>query len=147
MRDALQRALDFAVAKETEAEAFYKEWARRVSDPSVKGFFAELGAVEYGHREMLRHLTPAEILGSPGEPPGDSGLSEFLVEVAAKASLDLQEAMVLAMKREAVSVALYERLAEFPGVTQSLFRALATEERRHRQALEEEYERHFLAED
>ena len=56
MRDKLRQALDFAVAKEKEAEAFYKEWADRAKDPAVKGILAELAATERGHMEMLSRI-------------------------------------------------------------------------------------------
>jgi rubrerythrin len=146
MRDNLRRALDFAAAKEAEAEAFYKGWSQKVSDPRAKALFAELGAVEHGHREVLLHLVPSEIVGSGKPVPAGLGVAEFLVNVRASTKASLQDAMVVAMKREEVSAALYDRLSEFGGETAALFRALAEEERRHRRVLETEYERGFLGE-
>ncbi|MEW5825507.1 MAG: ferritin family protein [Candidatus Bipolaricaulota bacterium] len=140
MRNPLQRALDFAVAKEVEAEAFYKKWAEAAGDPAVRMLFGELGAAEHGHAEMLRHVTPADLLGRRELPGGDLGLSEMLVDVAPSPSLSLQEALILAMKREDVSVRVYERLAGFGGETSSLFQSLAREERGHRRRLESLYD-------
>ena len=146
MRDDVQKALDFAVAKEVEAEAFYKEWASQVTDPGAKAMFAGLAATENGHAEMLRRVHPEEIIGKNAGLEDAGGLAKYLVDVAPSASMDVQAAMILAMKREETSVALYERLAEFGGEAQALLRGLANEERRHRQRLEAEYNDHILTE-
>jgi len=144
MGDELRRALDFAVAKEKEAEAFYKEWAGRAKDPTVKGLLAELAATERGHMEILSRVRPDEMVAKGEEKIADLTLSDLLVEVKASAGMSLQQAMVVAMKREEASVALYERLAKLGGETQSLFRALANEERKHKVRLETEYDERIL---
>jgi len=146
MRDAIQKAIDFALAKEVEAEAFYKEWADNVSSTAVKALFAELAAAENGHAEMLRRIRPEEIIAADSHPEGDLGLVDLLVEIDPDPSMGVQEAMILAMKREATSVALYERLAEFGGEAQALLRGLAKEERKHRDRLEAEYNEHIVTE-
>ena len=146
MQDKLQKALDFAVAKEREAEAFYKEWSRKATNPGVKALFAELAATERGHMEILSRITRNEMTARNGEPVDDLGLAELLADVKATAKMGLQEAMILAMKREEVSVALYERLADFGGEAESLLRALAREERRHKARLEAEYDEQILTE-
>ena len=146
MRDQVRKALDFAVAKEKEAEAFYKTWAQTAENPVVKGLFAELAAVEHGHMEMLSRIEPEEILAKGTETVSDLSLSDALVDVEAAPNLDLQAAMILAMKREETAVALYTRLAEFGGEAQPLFTALANEERRHKLKLEAEYDEHILTE-
>ena len=146
MRDKVQKALDFAVAKERQAEAFYKTWSQNAKDPGVQALFSELAAVERGHMEMLSRVRPEEILARRIDDRDDLKLSEYLVEVDPAPTMGVQEAMVLAMKREAVSVALYERLAEFGGEAASLFRALAKAEQDHRDRLEVEYDEQILTE-
>jgi len=146
MRDSLQKALEFAVAKEKEAEAFYKEWAEKVSDPTVKALFAEMAATEHGHMEMLSRVTPEDMASTREASVEDLNLSELIVEVKATPNLDLQQAMIVAMKREESAAALYERLAQVGGETQPLFEALANEERRHKLQLETEYDEHILTE-
>lgn len=146
MQDKTQKALNFAVAKEREAEAFYKEWAQKAKDPAVKALFAELAATEHGHAEILSRITRDEMIARGSAPVDEIGLAELLADVRATAKMGLQEAMILAMKREEVSVALYERLADFGGVAEPLLRALAREERRHKQRLETEYDEQILTE-
>ncbi|MFC2079423.1 ferritin family protein [Candidatus Bipolaricaulota bacterium] len=146
MRDQMRKALDFAVTKEKEAEAFYKEWSGKAEDPTVKGLFAELAGVENGHMEMLSRITPEEMASTGDSAVGELNLSDVLVDVKASAKLSLQEAMILAMKREEGAVKLYSRLAELNGEARSLFEALAKEEGRHKAKLEAEYDDHFLTE-
>ena len=146
MRDQMQKALDFAIAKEKEAEAFYKEWSQKATNPAVQGLFAELAGVEHGHMEMLSHITPEEMAATGGSAIDELNLSELLIDVEASPNLNLQESMILAMKREQGAVALYSRLAELNGEARSLFEALAKEEGRHKAKLEAEYDDHMLIE-
>jgi rubrerythrin len=148
MRDLVQKALDFAIAKEKEAEAFYRDWAEKVTDPSAKALLNELKAAERSHFEMLSRITVDELVaegkGSSGRP--DLKIAELLVDVDPTPSMSLQEAMVVAMKREATSVALYEKLAQLRGEAAALFHGLAEEERRHKSWLEKQYDEAILTE-
>jgi rubrerythrin len=138
--------LDFAIEKEKEAEAFYKEWAAKVENPAVVALFAELAATEHGHFEMLSHITPEDLPAGLTAEAADLGLSDQLVGIKASPGIGVQEAMVLAMKREEAAAALYDKLARLGGETRSLFEALANEERRHKQKLEAEYDEEILTE-
>lgn len=146
MRDKLRKALDFAIAKEREAEAFYKEWSQKASDAGVKSLYAELAGVEHGHAEMLRRITPSEMVARGETAPADFRLSDWLIDVPASPDLTLQEAMIVAMKREERAVALYTRLAEMSGEADALFRALAREEAAHKSRLEASYDETILTE-
>lgn len=144
MRNQMRKALDFAIAKEKEAEAFYKEWSQKAKDPAVQGLFAELAGVEHGHMEILSQITPEEIAASSDPAANELNLSDLLVDVKASPKLNLQEAMILAMKREEGAAKLYSRLAELNGEARSLFEALAKEEGRHKAKLEIEYDDNIL---
>ena len=146
MRDKMRKALDFAIAKEKEAEAFYKEWSQKAKDPAVQGLFAELAGVEHGHVEILSQITPEEMAAGGDSPVSKLNLSDLLADVKASPKLNVQEAMILAMKREEGAVKLYSRLAEMNGAARSLFEALAKEEGRHKAKLEAEYDDHVLIE-
>ncbi len=146
MRDPLQKVLDFAAAREQEAEAFYKEWARTADHESVRVLFGELGAAEHGHWQLLAHVTPADVVARSTGRVVDLGISEWLVEVKARPGLSLQEALVVAMKREESSARLYDRLAQCGGESSTLFRSLANEERCHRKTIETIYDDEILEE-
>ncbi len=145
MRDQIRKALDFAIAKEREAQAFYLAWSETAHVPAIRILFAELAQAEQGHEDMLRTVPVDKLLAATG-PVADLGLAEILVEVPAGPEMTLQQAMILAIKREEVSVALYERLMTFAGPAQPVFKALAEEEGRHKLRLEKEYEETILAE-
>lgn len=136
MKDRLQRVLDFAVAKEREAEAFYKEWAQRVVDPSVHALFAELAATERGHWEILRHVMPHDIVSPSAEVPPDEEIARWLVELPATTDLSIREAVDVAIRRKDAAALLYGRLERLGGETSALLHALKSEELRHRQMLE-----------
>jgi len=146
MSDQLRKALTFAIEGEKEAEAFYKEWAAKAKDPAVKGLFSELAGVEHGHVEMLSRITPDEIVSSQEPTVGSIDLSDLLIPIEATPKMNIQEAMILAMKREEGAVKLYTRLAELNGEARALFEGLAKEEQRHKLQLEKEYDDEFLAE-
>ncbi len=146
MKDPLQKALDFAAAREQEAEAFYKRWAQAAENEAVRVTFAELGATEHGHWQLLVHVTPADLTAASRERVADLGISEWLVDVKARPSIALQEALIVAMKREEASARLYDRLAELGGETAVLFRSLANEERRHLKMIEAIYDDIILRE-
>ena len=145
MRDQIRKALDFAIAKEREAQAFYTEWSKKAHSPAITALFSELADAERGHEQMLRTISVDQLL-SGTESVTDLGLSQILVDTPASADMTLQQALVLAMRREETSVALYERLATFGGPAQAVFEALAKEEQRHKLRLEKDYDETILAE-
>ena len=139
MDDTLKKALDFAVTKEKEAEAFYRKWSNQVSNPATQKLFTDLAEMERGHAEKLSRIAPEDLIAQ-GSAPADLKLSEVLVEVEAQPNMTLQDALIVAMKREEASVALYQRLSQVGENAQPLFSALAEEERRHKRLLETEYD-------
>jgi len=145
VNDTLKEALDFAITKEKEAEDFYRTWSSRAANSAVQKLFSELAETERGHAERLSRLAPKDLIAQ-GPAPSDLRVSDYLVEVEPELSMNLQDALILAMKREEASVALYERLSRLGGSSQSLFTALAQEERRHKRLLEAEYDEVVLTE-
>lgn len=106
MNDILKEALDFAITKEKEAETFYKTWSNQVSNPAIQKLFTDLAEMERGHAEKLSRIAPEELIAQ-GPVPADLKLSEVLVEVEAQPNMTLQDALIVAMKREEAAVALY----------------------------------------
>jgi rubrerythrin len=129
--DCLQRALDFAVAREKEAELVYKQWEQRAPTARLKSLLAELGAAERGHHEMLLHISPDEVVPRRAKSDAAVGITRLLADVACPSGPLSREAVALAIRREEALVALYKFLADLGGETAQLFRALAAEEKRH----------------
>jgi len=145
VNNTLKEALEFATTKEREAEEFYRTWSNQASNPAVKTLFSELAESERGHAEKLSRIAPEDLIAQ-GPAPSDLRLSDYLVEVEPQPGTSLQDALILAMKREQASVALYERLSQLEGNAQPVFAALAQEEHRHKRLLEAEYDKVVLAE-
>jgi len=140
-----REALRFAVEKEKEAESFYASWSAEAREPAVRKLFAELAEMERGHVERLSRIDEEQLVPS-GESPRDLGLAALLVDVPAEPGLTLQEAFVVAIKREQAAIDLYEGLSHAGGPARATMEWLAEEERRHRRLLEDAYEKAFLAE-
>lgn len=138
MRNPLQVALDFAVARSQEAEDLFKEWAPRVNDPEIQALFAELAAAERGRTEMLSRMTPEELTARACEAPE---LVDLLVDIKAAPRPTLEKAISVAIRRKGVTAALYDRIAGLEGEGSSFFRAMADEDRRAMRALEAYVER------
>ncbi len=141
--DDLKQALSFAIDKEKEAESFYRTWAERADEPGVKALFNQLAGMEQGHVEKLSRVSPDQLIADGTQRP-DMRLSEAMVSVRAAEDMSLQEAFVLAMKREEASAQLYRGFAELGGPAGDLFNGLEREERRHKLLLEQEYDAVFL---
>jgi len=135
----------FALEKEREAVEFYAAWSERAEDLGVRRLFAELAEMERGHVARLSRVSLQDLVPN-GEAPPDLGLAPLMVEVQATPDLTLQEAFVVAIKREQASVALYEGMSRAGGHAREVMARLAEDERRHKRLLEEAYERAFLAE-
>lgn len=129
MKPSLERALAIAAACAREAEAAYKTWARTAGTESDRNRFAELGAAERGHWELLAHITPADfpvaVLLLPDLAIRDAKAVRSLPSVLSAAGLSA------AAEREAICADIYDRLAGLGGETAMLFRSFADEERGH----------------
>jgi rubrerythrin len=136
VRDGLRKVLELAVAREQEAAAFYKEWARVAESEAVRVLFGDLGAAEHDHGQMLAHVIPADVFPRSRGALPDVAVSEYLAAIHAGPGMSFAEALDVAVKREESAARLYDRLAELGGEAAQLFRSLAKEERSHREKLQ-----------
>ncbi len=141
--------LDFAIAREVEANEFYTELAGRAEKPAMKKVFADFAGEERGHKAKLEAVKRGEYVfeSGAGAAPG-LGLAEYLVAGALTPDMTYIDALVLAMKKEKASYKLYLDLAEIAGDagTVNLFLALAGEEAKHKLRFEIEYDDYVLKE-
>jgi len=143
--DRSQQVLDFAVAKEKEAEKFYLCWSERANDEEVSRLLTELASDERRHVEKLSNITPGALIAEGPGPP-DFKLSELLADVPAQPDMTLVDALAAAIRREEKAITLYDRLRRSTTTEEALFTALVEEERRHKHRLELNYaklKRHF----
>ena len=104
--------------------------------------------MELGHIIMLQTFTKEDAQKFSPKKLNDLKISDFMTHVDVKTDMSLQEVMILAMKREENSMALYNLLAEEVEDTnaKNLFLKLAEEEGKHKFQLESIYDSEILKE-
>ena len=144
--------LDFAIANEEEAFAFYNDLAHKVKRPGMHEVFQQFALEEKGHKEKLlavkRDGAPDLLGASSAGGPVDLKMSDYLVDVKPKEDMDYQDALILAMKKEKAAFRLYTDLARQAGsgALRALFETLAEEEAKHKLRFEIEYDEYVLQE-
>ena len=140
--------LDFAIQAEQEAVEFYSELARMSKDVNISEIFTGFAKEEIGHKSKLINIRESGLLTlGEGKIP-DMKVSDYLVDVEAKANMNYQEALILAMKKEKAAFRLYMDLSEKttdPGF-KNIFVSLAMEESKHKLKFEIEYDEYILRE-
>lgn len=149
-RDTLEEIREFAVKKEIEAVQLYSHMASRVQQAHVRSLFEELAEEERKHRRMLQEL---DFEGIAASETGELGpvvkieLSDYLVEQEFRPDMSLQDALILALKREEKSWHLYRNLASgTSGELRKVFDSLAGEEAKHKERLQKQYDEGVLTE-
>jgi rubrerythrin len=142
----LDEIVDFAIAREVEAEQFYKSVAEQESFAGKKEMFFEFAAEEKKHQTLLENLKSGKVGKSVEDYKfkwiTDIKRSNYVHEVAYRPGMAYQEILLLACKREEKALALYNELqvkAE-TGNAQKVFKILCQEEAKHKLALETMYD-------
>jgi rubrerythrin len=142
----LDEIIDFAIAKEVEAEEFYKSVAQQESFAGKKEMFLEFAAEEKKHQTLLGDLKSGKVGKSLDDYKfkwiTDIKRSNYVHEVAYRPGMAYQEILLLACKREEMALALYNELqvkAEMDDA-RKVFKILCQEEARHKLALETLYD-------
>lgn len=145
----LKGVIEFALEKEAEAEGLYNNLADRIGSARAKTIFTELASEEHEHYSALQNLDVALIGEKRLQDIPDLKISDYLHDVAYEPDMSYQDILVLAMKSEEHSHALYKGLAEHSDDTElkNLFEFLAMQEARHKLRIETEYDEYILTED
>jgi rubrerythrin len=138
----IEELINFAIDKEREAIAFYENLARKVEDPVMKDAILSMADEERKHEKLLMNLTPKKLEFVRDVKKQDLKLSDYLVETPFTKDSTYQDLLIIAMKREEKSHALYSDLEERASddATRKLFTLLKGEELKHKTRLEKEYE-------
>ncbi len=137
MNDQARQILDFAIAKEKDAEAFYLRWSAKCHSDLAK-VLDDLAREEHEHIDKLSMVTPEDLMAE-GVAPAEFGLAKELPEVPEEEDMTPLDVLSVAIRREQASITLYDRLRATATKQEPLFRALIEEERRHKHRLELEY--------
>ncbi|MBN1885131.1 MAG: ferritin family protein [Candidatus Krumholzibacteriota bacterium] len=146
--DTIDAVFDFAVEKEEEAAAFYREWADRVAHEAIRRVFAEFAGEEEKHRaKLVAAREGASTIHEGGRVP-DLRLADHFVDVEPHPDMSYGDALRVAIAREKAAHDMYLDLAAAWSSTRfaGLFADLAEEEAGHKLKLETIYDDTFLKE-
>lgn len=145
----IEEIINFAIDKEREAIAFYETLAGKAGDPVMKDAILSMADEERKHEKLLMNLTPKKLQFVRDTKQEDLKLSNYLVETPFTKDSTYQDLLIIAMKREEKSHALYSELEQRASddATRKLFTLLKGEELKHKARLEKEYEERVMWED
>jgi rubrerythrin len=147
--DEFNDTIDFAVEREKEAVAFYADLQTKARFSAQKIMLKELESMEKGHvlmLEELRRLGSDFVIEHPHKEVTNLKISDYLVESQPSDKMTYQDILIIAMKREERSHALYTDLAtQFAGSgAESILQRLAAEEGDHKNRFEKLYDEEIL---
>ena len=144
--NTVDEILDFAIEREQSAADFYVNLAERASSAWMKEMLLGFSREEMRHKGKLKSVKKGEKLLSSKQQVQDLKISDYLVDVEPAGDISLQDAMIVAMKREKAAYRLYSDLAakvEDPEI-KDLFLSLAQEEAKHKLYFEVQYDDQVL---
>ena len=144
MADELTELLDTAIYKEIAAQVFYIAGQNKTEDPGAKALLGELAEQELKHAELLKDLKAKGLVKQDWhqERVPNLRISEYLTGPDTAEGVGLQEALILAMKREQQSVEFYSNMMGImrDEATKHLCEKLVHEELKHKLKLEMYYD-------
>lgn len=144
---SVDEILDFAIAREIEANKFYTELAERMENPAMRKVLEDFAKEELGHKMRLEAVKRDEFVIEE-EDVGILGIADYVVDVEPQPDMSYADALVLAMKKEKAAYRLYMDLAAVAEAEEltEMFLLLAQEEAKHKLRFEIEYDDSFLKE-
>jgi rubrerythrin len=144
--NSVDEILDFAIEREQEAADFYTGLADKASSAWMKDMLLSFSQEELRHKGKLKSVKKGEKLLSSEQRVMDLKLGDYLVDVAPEPDISLQDAMIIAMKREKKAYRLYSDLAQKvdDAEIRDLFLGLAQEEAKHKLYFETQYDDQIL---
>lgn len=145
---SLGEALNYARDKEQAACDLYTTFKTMVKNTAAKKLLEDLASQELGHKKMIENaLASGTTMGIGGKKNiAELSFSDYMLSTNINADSSPQDVMTFAMKMEQAAYELYTGLLDNYGGTEleTLFTRLAREELKHKEILEEQYEKHFM---
>lgn len=140
--NTFEDALEFAIAREQDAEDFYRCWAGQVSDDAVSALFEEFAEEERLHQEKLVRVKQGQRALLTGRPAPRFRTPLDVTTVKPQADMKLADAFAVAIKKEKAAYRFYLDMAvDAPTeALMKLFLDLAREEANHKVRFEIEYD-------
>jgi len=135
--------LDFAIAREQGAVDFYTRLAGDVNNKEMRDIFIQFAKEEMGHKAFLMKVKKQGAFDIEATKIANIKVADYMIpEEKDYQSLTYPEALVLAARREKAAYDLYTKLSESVSDPKyaELFGSLATEELKHKNRFETEYD-------
>lgn len=142
----LQEIIDFAIERETEAEAFYTELSDEESMSGARDMLLEFAKEEEKHAKLLESIGTEDagkaLKDYKWKWITDIKRSDYSVEMEYKKGMAYHEILMVAMKREEKALALYNEMLRQAqdDSSKKIFKMLCQEEAKHKLALETKYD-------
>jgi len=139
--ESIDDALDFAINREIDAQAFYLKLADIVETPEMAKVFSDLASEELEHKAKLQAVKAGQITIDE-EIVGNLGITDHVKSVEPYSKMSYVDMLVVGMKKEEISRKLYSDLAELTQMQElkDIFLKLAQEESEHKLRFEIEYD-------
>lgn len=140
--NTVDEILEFAIDREQQAADFYSNLADRVGSAWMKEILLGFSREEMRHKGKLKSVKLGNRLLNADQHVQDLKIADYLVDVQATDDMSLQDALIVAMKREKAAYRLYSDMArkiDDPEL-RALFLGLAQEEAKHKLYFEVQYD-------
>lgn len=137
---SIDEIIDFAIANEKEAVAFYTELSEQETFKSARQTFLEFAQEEKKHQKLLEDFrqNKEKLASYDYKWIPDIKRSDYMTDIEYKSGMPYEDILLIAMKREEKSLALYNELASKTDddACIQLFKMLSQEEAKHKLKLE-----------
>jgi len=144
--NTVEEILDFAIDREQQAADFYSNLAERVNSAWMKDMLLGFSKEEMRHKGKLKSVKLGDKLLNADQHVQDLKIADYTVDVEPAEDISLQDALIVAMKREKAAYRLYSDMAaniDDPEL-KSLFLGLAQEEAKHKLYFEVQYDEQIM---
>ena len=134
---SIQDILNFAIAREIEANSFYEQLSQDVEKPDIRNKLSGFALDEFQHKVRLEAVRDGDTLLCQ-EEVGSLNIADYVDDIKPTPDMTYADILALAMKREKDSFRLYSNLAAIAQheKTRNIFPLLAQEEAKHKLYLE-----------
>jgi rubrerythrin len=141
--DSIDEILEFAIAREMEANQFYMALAEQLENPAMRELVLEFAKEELEHKAKLEleMLKMGKVL-RPVRKRAEFKVADYIVDFGVEADLGYKDLLIVAIEKEKKSLRLYIDLAaiiEDKDSREALL-SIAEEEARHKVLFEIEYD-------
>ena len=145
-RSQFKETLEFAIQQEQEAVDAYTAASVLVTQANIADMLRGLAEQEVGHKRRLMSIDLSGISDAHVRDIPDLRIAEYASDVDFAPTMDYQQVLTVAMKREETARNLYLHLASISDESElrELFEFLASEEAKHKLLLEKEYDENVL---